>query len=447
MSSSSANPAPTAHPGRGGPTDPAHDELLRRGIIHTRISRGTAWALVLGFLLVIYAVPLAQIVADKLNDEEIVLLDLFRRKPTRDNLKQLEQDLDNNSMFRSYVQPRMQAQLTRYGRVGNKKAVVGHEGWLYYQPGVAYLGGQPFLSDDVIQSRRRAARMEAGEEVHPDPRPAILAFARALAARGIKLVLLPIPDKAMLHPAQLHGRWPQQPTPPPRNPDFARFVAEMQAQGVLVFDATPPLLGPQDAPRFLQQDTHWTPAWMAEVARDLAGFVKQHAALPAPATANPWHTEAESAERVGDIVDMLKLPDDQTLFASRTATIEKVLDPKSAPFAPDPAAEVLLLGDSFTNIFTQAPMGWGESAGLAPHLALALGRPLDVIAQNDAGAFATRQLLARELAAGEDRLAGKRVVIWEFAVRELGVGDWKPVSWPPPPPHPGPAPALPPEAP
>jgi hypothetical protein len=75
-------------------------------------------------------------------------------------------------------------------------------------------------------------------------------------------------------------------------------------------------------------------------------------------------------------------------------------------------------------------MGWGESAGLAPQLALALGRPIDVIAQNDAGAFATRQLLARELAAGEDRLAGKRVVIWQFAVRELGVGDWKPVSWP-----------------
>jgi alginate O-acetyltransferase complex protein AlgJ len=30
---------------------------------------------------------------------------------------------------------------------------------------------------------------------------------------------------------------------------------------------------------------------------------------------------------------------------------------------------------------------------------------------------------------GEDRLAGKRVLIWEFASRELSVGDWKPIDW------------------
>jgi alginate O-acetyltransferase complex protein AlgJ len=52
-----------------------------------------------------------------------------------------------------------------------------------------------------------------------------------------------------------------------------------------------------------------------------------------------------------------------------------------------------------------------------------------VLAQNDSGAFATRQALARELEGGEDRLAGKRVVVWEFAARELAVGDWKPIDW------------------
>ena len=74
-------------------------------------------------------------------------------------------------------------------------------------------------------------------------------------------------------------------------------------------------------------------------------------------------------------------------------------------------------------------MGWGEAAGLAPHLACALGRDVDVIAQNDSGAFATRKLLSEALGAGEDRLAGKKVVIWEFAARELSVGDWKPYSY------------------
>lgn len=33
--------------------------------------------------------------------------------------------------------------------------------------------------------------------------------------------------------------------------------------------------------------------------------------------------------------------------------------------------------------------------------------------------------MAQELARGHDRLAGKRLVVWEFAARELAVGDWK----------------------
>jgi alginate O-acetyltransferase complex protein AlgJ len=34
-------------------------------------------------------------------------------------------------------------------------------------------------------------------------------------------------------------------------------------------------------------------------------------------------------------------------------------------------------------------------------------------------------MLSRELAQGEDRLAGKKAVVWQFAARELAVGDWK----------------------
>jgi len=36
--------------------------------------------------------------------------------------------------------------------------------------------------------------------------------------------------------------------------------------------------------------------------------------------------------------------------------------------------------------------------------------------------------LARELARGRDRLHGKRVVVWEFAIRELASGTWNLVS-------------------
>jgi alginate O-acetyltransferase complex protein AlgJ len=86
---------------------------------------------------------------------------------------------------------------------------------------------------------------------------------------------------------------------------------------------------------------------------------------------------------------------------------------------------VLLLGDSFSNIFSLEAMGWGTAAGLAEQLSFALGRPIDRLVQNDNGAFATREALARDLARGRDRLAGKLVVIYQFATRELTEGDWR----------------------
>jgi alginate O-acetyltransferase complex protein AlgJ len=254
----------------------------------------------------------------------------------------------------------------------------------------------------------------------------VLALHGALAARGIRLVLFPVPDKAALAPAELHGRAVVGPVG--SNPHYPRFVAEMRAAGVLVFDPAPALLRAGEPPRFMAQDTHWTPAWMEVVAAELAAFVRQNAALPA-VTAPRWKTALTPVERVGDLVDMLKLPEGQTLFPPQKLVVRQVQDESGAPWAPAEKADVLLLGDSFSNVFSLAAMGLGESAGLAPHLAIALGRPLDVIAQNDSGAFATRKLLSEALAAGEDRLAGKRVVIWEFASRELAVGNWKPYAY------------------
>ena len=426
---SNALPAGSAAVHRGGPTDPSHDERLRRGILETAVSPGWARALTILFVLFIFAVPVSQEVMQRARDDDSVLPELFHHRPTRQSLRQFEDDIEQASYAKDYVQPRVQSWLTAWGRVGNKKAVVGHDGWLYYQPGVASVGGPGFLTADTLEARARAARDAGGPEITPDPRPAILSFHRALAARGITLVIFPVPDKASLQPTQLDGRpMPAAGGPVPRNVDWGRFLDEMRSAGVAVFDAAPPWLQAGDRPRFLTQDTHWTPAWMETVAGALASFAARVARLP-PTVSPAWRAVAQPVSRVGDIVDMLKLPDGQTVFAPETVTIDAVENGSGGSWEPDEKADVLLLGDSFTNVFSLEGMGWGAAAGLAPHLALALGRPVDVIAQNDSGAFATRQALARELGGGHDRLAGKRVVIWEFASRELAVGDWKEIAW------------------
>lgn len=410
----------------GGPTDPSHDELLRRGILHTDVSRAVAWVLAGTFLLAIFGLPLSQMYLEKKADEESPLLDLFERAPTAENLHQFEHDVEEASYAKAYVQPRLQQAMTRLGRVGNKRATIGRGGWLYYTPGVEHVAGPGFLQADTQLIREKAA-MDAGEPaIQANPLPAILDFHRFLAARGIRLVLLPMPDKAALESTQLHGRSVREVVD---NRDAAQFVEKLKHAGVAIFDARSSVPNGEHRPLFLVQDTHYTPAWMERLAVDLGKFVSELGIL-APLSAPPsFKTADQRATRVGDIVDMLKLPEEQQLFSAQTVTVHQVQTADGNPWEPDPNADVLLLGDSFTNIFTLEGMGWGAAAGLGPQLSLALARPVDVIAQNDSGAFATRQALARELLAGTDRLAAKRVVIWEFASRELSAGDWKHIDW------------------
>lgn len=423
----------------GGPTDPSHDEELRRGIIHTAISRRVALLLVVPFALSIVGVPVAQAVRDKIAGDESVLLDLFRHAPTKANIDQFEEELNKASTPREWIRPRLQALFVRYGRFGNSKAVVGRDGWLFYAPGATAVGGPGFLDREILAVRRKAA-LDAGEQaVFPDPRPAVLDFARYLASRGIKLVLFPVPDKVSLQPYQLHGRAAGAAGAAPRNPDADRFATEMRAAGVTVFDPTPSRLELNEPPRFLRQDTHWTPAWMESVAGALAASLVREGVLAAAPRPRDWRVADLSVSRVGDVTDMLGLPEGQTLYAPDTITVHQVRDQSGAAFGPADDSEVLLLGDSFTNVFSLDQMGWGEAAGFGAHLARALGRDVDVIAQNDSGAFATRQLLANALAdapgegagaGARDRLSGKKVVIWELASRELAVGNWKPIAWP-----------------
>jgi alginate O-acetyltransferase complex protein AlgJ len=423
-------PSSSAIERSGGPTDPTGDEQLRRGIIATDVSRGAAWLLTLLFLGAIYAVPLAQAYLEKREDEESPLVDLVRRPPTAENLRQIEKGIEDASYAKSWVQPRVQLLLTRLARVGNKLAVVGHGGWLYYTPGVQHVGGPGFLEPEVLRGRAREA-LDAGQEpIHPDPRPAIFAFQQALAQRGIRLVLLPMPDKAGIEPGPLLGRDGR--VEMAQNVDYDRFLSELRAAGVAVLDARRSVPEPRTEPLFLAQDTHFTPGYMERIAADLGQLVIGLGVLPELAEKPVLRGAPQPASRVGDLVDMLKLPDDQSLFQAESVVVHQVQDAAGTPWEPDESADVLLLGDSFTNIFTLEGMGWGNASGLAPHLALALGRPIDVIAQNDSGAFATRQALARALNAGQDRLAGKRVVVWEFAARELSVGDWIPLDFPTP---------------
>ena len=141
-----------------------------------------------------------------------------------------------------------------------------------------------------------------------------------------------------------------------------------------------------------------------------------------PVAADPgYQIDRPEVRNTGDAARMLDLPDDSPLFPPEAVWLRRVLQPDGSPWRPSRDADVLVLGDSFSNIYSLESMGWGTSAGFAEQLSYALRRPVDRLVQNDEGAFATRAMLQRQ----PDRLDGKRVVVYQFAARELAFGDWK----------------------
>lgn len=339
-------------------------------------------------------------------------------------IKSYEDGVKEESRIVQALVPVMQVPISGWLKGGNEDAYIGRDGWLFYRKDIDALIGRGFLEPEIL-ARRAAGGSELKAPPQPDPLKAIVDFRDQLARRGIALVVLPMPVKPTIHPERFSARYEGR-AGVVQNPSFSAFLEGLEREGIAFLDLAP-LLARAKAespgrPLYLKTDTHWTPEGMELGAQALARLARATAQL-SPATAR-FSATARVVTNLGDVAGMLKLPAERKIFAPETVTIRQVQDGNAA-MRPDPKAEVLFLGDSFANIFSLAPMGWGDAAGLVEHLALALGLPVDAITRNDAGSFATREMLAKELQRGNDRLAGKKLVIWEFAARELAWGDWK----------------------
>ncbi len=353
---------------------------------------------------------------------------LRTNRALKQHMDDLERELERISHLKEQAFPTAQWLLLAYGGTGNERVYPGTDGWLYLRGGFDYLTGPPFLDPDVLRRRRRdGPAWRSGPE--PDPRPALLDFAHQLSRRGIHLLILPAPTKAMVHPEPLAARLPDDGL---RNPSSYAFRAAVEAAGVTVFDPAPAMVRARQETghdQYLRTDSHWSPAGLDAVAGALADRIR-HLELPFTDPPVQWRRQERPHEGVGDLERIMLLPPWQKLFTPQTAMVQRVFSPSGKPWRSDPRAEILLLGDSFTNVYSQPDVGWGRSAGLAEQLSYFSGRPVDRLAINAGGASGTRRRLAEELSSGRDRLAGKKLVIFQFAVRDLAVGDWQRVEMP-----------------
>jgi hypothetical protein len=366
------------------------------------------------FLAVILAPGLVQTVSELRDGEPPGALDVFLRPPTARNLHAYEQSLEETSLVIHRLRPWMQYLQWRFLGDAGEKAVLGRHGWLFYRPSVRYVIERP---------------IGAPESNTADPLPAIRSFRDQLQAQGIRLLVVPVPSKESIYPGMLAkqaegaGVVVCEPT--------RRLLDQLAQCGIEfvdlfeVFRRARQRESRSDPGRlYLAQDTHWSP----EGARAAAGAVARRV-LAGGAVRREDHVYVErpvTVRRHGDLVEMLQVPQiERALEPEVLACLQVVQSDTRTPYRDRLDSEILILGDSFLRVYERDEPG---AAGFIAHLARELGQPLAAIINDGRASTMVRQ----ELAHRPTLLRNKRLVIWEFAERDIryGTQGWQIVRVP-----------------
>lgn len=286
-----------------------------------------------------------------------------------------------------------------------ESVVPGQPGWLFFTPELRSVSVGPFWGTQApLVSRARKPEWA-------DPLPAIVDYQQQLQARGIDLLLVPVPPKVVIYPASLFATAPTA-------ADLAAIVATQQEFYALLREAGVPVLdltaafraAPAEPLLYCRTDTHWSGAGCVLAARVIAAEIQKlpvGKTLPTPVT--PFQLQTQPITFTGDLCSLSQPP----LTTRETLTVTTVRR-GGAALAPDRASPILVLGDSHTLVFHD-PQLHAEGAGLVDHLAEQLGHPVDLLGVRGSGGHAARVNLNLRPKA----LVGKKLLVWCFTAREF----------------------------
>ncbi len=270
---------------------------------------------------------------------------------------------------------------------GRKGVIVGEDGWFF--------SAEEFKN---VSSADIAAAVERIAEVQRD-----------LDARGIRLVLAPLPAKSDIYseevPALVRG--------PAMAEAYNAFAAALKDRGIVTADTRPALLAAKPFGEvFLKSDTHWSPsgakatAEAVQTSLQVAGI-----ALPSESVTAQWQTPVSLW---GDLTKFVTSPDyaptvgltQESVPIYRT-TVNAAADGADI-FGDDTAVPVMLVGTSYSA---------NENWSFADFLRQSLRADVVNVAKEGLGPGVPMMDLLAGSALHETT---PTVVVWEFPIRYLG---------------------------
>jgi SGNH hydrolase-like domain, acetyltransferase AlgX len=280
--------------------------------------------------------------------------------------------------------------------------------WLFLTGELRFLSLGRFWGDDAPKVSRSHKPDLA------DPIPAIVAFQKQLKARGIDLLVVPVPPKAAIYPEKILPEF--KGGSDDAAPALHSFYAELRAAGIDVLDLMPLFIKNRDDKQgavFCKTDSHWSGFGCTLAAQAIAEKVRGK--LAAAGSTKEYASEWKETAIDGDLVNLL--PPGSPKPRPEKIAVRSVSEKGTASAVqPDANSQLLLLGDSHTLVFHDF---LAERAGLLDQLAQELGFAPDLIGTRGSGATPVRISLYRHSLKNPDYLAKKKVVVWCFAAREF----------------------------
>lgn len=257
-----------------------------------------------------------------------------------------------------------------------------------------------------------------------NPLPAITEFHKALAARSIRLVLVPIPEKARIRCDKLVGGISAS-AGQHLDKAAAALYERLEKEGVEVLDLTAVFRAEVQKGAdqgYCRTDSHFTPRLCELTAASLAKICQD--VLPdLPKTAGVCTVEETTITISGDLA---VAGDSESLLSRKIGEAGG-----GGLIEPAERSPVLLLGDSHCFVFHAGGDMLASGTGLSDHLTAALGVNPNVIGVLGGGATAARGNLYRKASKDKAFLPATKIVFWCLAARDLTQAEgWKPEPLP-----------------
>lgn len=363
-----------------------------------RISRGTAATLTAGLLLLI-VLPAVWQTWSQPQVQAQRFRSLVTQLPSATSLAAFDRGLADESSLTKAVRQRYQDLVFRSLGQGNYKITVARDGFWFLRQDLGLCAGPGLMREGSGASH---------------PSLAVIAdYSARLAERGVHLVVVPVPVAPALYPEKA---WPgyAHETGPANNVDWGAWLGALRSAGVDVVDLAPVYWREKTKgrdPLFLERNTHWAPRGVVVAAREAAARARPF--LEATSRES-FDTRTTSCIVPSELLPMLDLPPSTGVPPMRYEVTDVLRGGEIAE--GDDSAPVLLLGDSFSRMYTGDDPGDGcGGGGFAQHLMLALGVSVQSLAVTAANPTDIRMRLAER----KGSLRGRRVLVWQFTTRYL----------------------------